>query len=62
MTTTTADPYGARDHARAMTGTRVEAMPTLPAAALDAPGETVWEETIAPATRRAGSPAAHACG
>jgi len=49
MTTTTADPYGARDHARAMTGTRVEAMPTLPAAAVDAPGETVWEETIAPA-------------
>ncbi len=44
----TADPYGARDHARAMAGTRVEAMPTVPAAAPDAPGPVVWEETIAP--------------
>ncbi len=49
MTASTADPFGARDHARAMTGTRVEAMPTLPAAASDAPGDVVWEETIAPA-------------
>lgn len=49
MTTGTADPHGARDHARAMAGTRVEAMPILPAAAGDAPGDTVWEETIAPA-------------
>lgn len=49
MTTSTADPTGARTHARAMTGTRVESMPTLPAAADDAPGEVVWEETIAPA-------------
>lgn len=48
MTTTTADPSGARDHARAMAGTRVEAMPTLPAAAADAPGDVIWEETIAP--------------
>lgn len=48
MTTTTADPSGARDHARAMAGIRVEAMPTLPAAAVDAPGEVIWEETIAP--------------
>ncbi len=48
MTTSTADPAGARDHARAMAGTRVEAMPTLPAAADDAPGGVVWEETIAP--------------
>ena len=48
MTSTTADPRGARDHARAMAGTRVEAMPTLPAAAADAPGEVVWEETLAP--------------
>jgi urea carboxylase-associated protein 2 len=51
----TADPYGARAHARAMAGTRVEAMPTVPAAAPDAEGPVVWEETIAPAgyaTRR----------
>jgi urea carboxylase-associated protein 2 len=47
--TNTADPFGARTHARAMTGTRVEAMPTLPAAAADAPGDVVWEETIASA-------------
>ncbi|MEO5598086.1 MAG: urea amidolyase associated protein UAAP1, partial [Novosphingobium sp.] len=47
MTGSTADPYGAQAHARAMAGTRVEAMPTLPAAASDAPGEVVWEETIA---------------
>lgn len=44
----TADPYGARAHARAMAGTRVEAMPVVPAAADDAPGPVVWEETIAP--------------
>jgi urea carboxylase-associated protein 2 len=43
----TADPYGAQAHARAMAGTRVEAMPILPAAAADAPGPVVWEETIA---------------
>lgn len=43
----TANPYGARDHARAMAGTRVEAMPTVPAQALDADGPVVWEETIA---------------
>ena len=49
MTTSTADPHGARDHARAMAGTRVEAMPTLPAHAADAPEGVVWEETIAPA-------------
>lgn len=48
MTTSTADPHAARDHARAMAGTRVAAMPTLPAAAPDAPGPVVWEETIAP--------------
>lgn len=47
-TSQTADPYGARAHARAMAGTRVEAMPTVPAAAGDAPGPVVWEETIAP--------------
>ena len=43
----TADPHGARAHARAMAGTRVEAMPIVPAQADDAPGEVVWEETIA---------------
>ena len=47
--TTTADPSGARAHARAMAGMQVEAMPILPPAAPDAPGEVVWEETIAPA-------------
>ena len=44
----TADPYGAQAHARAMAGTRVEAMPVVPAAADDAGGPVVWEETIAP--------------
>lgn len=47
MNSSTADPKAARDHARAMAGTRVEAMPTVPAAADDAPGEVVWEEVIA---------------
>jgi len=50
---TTADPAGARAHARAMGGTRVEAMPTIPAT--DATGlppgvaapDVVWDETIA---------------
>ncbi|WP_304191406.1 urea amidolyase associated protein UAAP1 [Phenylobacterium aquaticum] len=51
--TDTANPYGAQAHARAMAGTRVDAMPTLPASvAADLPaGVTaeamVWEETIA---------------
>ena len=48
----TADPAGARAHARAMAGTRVEAMPTVPAT--DAhdlppgvePDELLWEETL----------------
>jgi urea carboxylase-associated protein 2 len=50
---TTADPAGARAHARAMAGTRVEAMPTIPAtAATDLPPgvaaeDVVWDETIA---------------
>ena len=46
----TADPKGARDHARSMAGTRVDAMPTLPAQASDVPAgaRTVWEETLAP--------------
>ena len=47
MSANTADPYGAQAHARAMAGTKVEAMPTLPAAAGDAGGPVVWEETVA---------------
>lgn len=43
----TADPYGAQAHARAMAGTKVEAMPVIPAQAPDAAGPVVWEETIA---------------
>jgi len=53
----TADPYAAQAHARAMAGTRVEAMPVLPPVADDAGGPLVWEETIAPggyASRRIG--------
>jgi urea carboxylase-associated protein 2 len=50
----TADPYGAQAHARAMAGTRVAFMPTVPAeAATDLPPgvaahDMVWEETLAP--------------
>jgi urea carboxylase-associated protein 2 len=46
---TTADPKGAREHARAQAGTRVAAMPTLPATAEDVPEgvRVVWEETLA---------------
>ncbi|WP_126172017.1 urea amidolyase associated protein UAAP1 [Altericroceibacterium xinjiangense] len=53
MSFSTADPYGARDHARAMAGTHVLTMPTLPASeAADRPGGVpseamVWEEVIA---------------
>jgi uncharacterized protein len=49
----TASPAAARDHARAMAGTRVEAMPTIPAtAASDLPAgvaaaDVIWDETIA---------------
>jgi uncharacterized protein len=49
----TADPSGARDHARSMAGTRVEAMPTLPASAAKdlpegvEPAMLVWDETVA---------------
>ncbi len=52
--TTTATTSGARDHARAMAGTVVEAMPTVPpATATDlppdvAPSEVIWDEVIAP--------------
>lgn len=46
------DPIAARDHARAMGGTVVEAMPKLPPVADDLPegvsaDDLVWEETIA---------------
>jgi len=49
---TLADPNAARDHARAMAGTVVEAMPILPPQADDLPAgvsadDLVWEETIA---------------
>lgn len=53
-TSTTADPAGARAHARAMAGTRVLAMPTVPATeAADRPagveaGAMLWDETLAP--------------
>jgi urea carboxylase-associated protein 2 len=54
MTNTgTGSPAAAREHARAMAGTRVEAMPTIPASgAVDLPAgvETeavIWDETIA---------------
>lgn len=52
-TTSTADPYGAQTHARAQAGTRVEAMPTVPATdARDLPEGVerealLWDETIA---------------
>ena len=55
-----ANPNAARDHARSMAGTVVEAMPVLPPLAGDLPagvsaGDLLWEETLAPggyATRR----------
>jgi len=60
MTAALADPMAARDHARAMAGTVVEAMPLLPPVADDLPDgvsseDLLWEETIAAggyATRR----------
>lgn len=60
MTETLANPLAARDHARAMAGTKVEAMPVLPPVANDLPDglsaeDLLWEETVAPggyATRR----------
>jgi uncharacterized protein len=49
----TADPAGAREHARSMAGTTAEAMPILPAsdvrelpAGVEA-DEVIWEETVA---------------
>jgi uncharacterized protein len=50
----TADPYGAQAHARAMAGTVVDSMPTVPASAANdvpagvQPGEMLWAETVAP--------------
>jgi uncharacterized protein len=50
--TSTATTAGARDHARAQAGTRVLAMPTVPAAAAEnlpvgvSPDAVVWEETL----------------
>lgn len=49
----TADPHGARAHAHAMAGTKIEAMPTVPAGAAPelpegvASEDMLWEETIA---------------
>ena len=48
----TANPYAARDHARAQGGTKVEAMPTVPATSGAAPVgvpavDLIWDETIA---------------
>jgi uncharacterized protein len=52
MSTNLADPSAARAHARAMEGTVVEAMPTIPPRADDlpagvSPNDLLWEETIA---------------
>lgn len=52
MSAVLADPLAARDHARSMAGTVVEAMPILPPVAADLPegvssDDLVWEETIA---------------
>jgi urea carboxylase-associated protein 2 len=60
MSEVLANPLAARDHARRMAGTVVEAMPVLPPKADDVPAgvspdDLVWEETIAAggyATRR----------
>ncbi len=60
MTGGLANPLAARDHARAMAGTVVDAMPKVPPVADDLPqgvaaGDLLWEETIAAggyATRR----------
>jgi len=53
MTSTTADPKSARAHARAMSGTVVETMPTIPASQASdlpptvRPADVAWDETIA---------------
>lgn len=49
----TATTHAARDHARSMHGTRVDAMPTVPPSSSDDPppgvdpAELLWEETVA---------------
>jgi urea carboxylase-associated protein 2 len=49
----TADPAGARAHARSMAGSRVESMPTVPASAAEdrpegvTPEAMLWAETVA---------------
>lgn len=53
MTDQLSDPNAAREHARAMAGTVVEAMPVLPPVADDLPEgvaaqDLIWEETVAP--------------
>ncbi len=52
MSATLADPNAAREHARTMEGTVVEAMPIVPPRADDLPAgvasrDLVWEETVA---------------
>ena len=52
MSEALANPLAARDHARRMAGTVVEAMPVLPPVATDLPAgvqadDLLWEETIA---------------
>jgi len=52
--TSTADPAGARAHARSMAGTKVDFMPTVPASEAQdipvgvEPAAMLWAETIAP--------------
>lgn len=53
MTDATTTTHGARDHARAMAGTVVDAMPTLPASATSdlpdgvSPSDMLWDEVVA---------------
>ncbi|AIT82267.1 urea amidolyase associated protein UAAP1 [Novosphingobium pentaromativorans] len=46
MTSATDNVHAARDHARIMAGTKVEAMPIVPASASDVDGDVLWEETV----------------
>jgi urea carboxylase-associated protein 2 len=54
VTSSTGDPYAAQAHARAQGGTRVEAMPVVPACDADvwpsgvALDDRIWAETLAP--------------
>lgn len=53
MPTDLSDPYKAREHARSQAGTKVRAMPTIPASAATdlppgvLPSNVVWDETLA---------------